>query len=849
MVLRTSAVVWAVLALAGVGAPGAPARQVNPFPRQTVTVRKLHEWTFDDRAGGWSAEGDCELGTAPGVLKIKSTGPDPNLVASCRVKATPPGLVVHLRLRCATGGAGQFFWTTPKGSWSPRRSKYFELIHDGKWHEYTVTLPVAGTMTGLRLDPGSAPGTAEVDWIRVHEGGLHPLEIVRLESSVGTVKVHVKNHGPGRREISCGGQVRVVEAGRTVAVAVKAPGKRPFEARTVAVASKGLPALRRTVVLYRPDVKCDWVVLKSGDLTVSAAGDGSGVKIALGPKPVAVLAPLVMRDGGIAQLKLRKSSAGAVEFQGPNVTVRLALRGSDINVRIDAKGPVEGPVVRVFGRLEQGLLAGLEYLGKGERSSSKLDIETADHLRFAPDPMKVTMPLTAFATDRATVAMTWKDMTLRPTYATPNFIDGAADHRTSLRGRKIDATIRVFRTGRGLEGPIRWAVERMGGFPAVPKAPRSRADQWKLATDCINGPLAGAGGWGHCVEKRWARRPHADIASTLWRITGKAPELGRIVPGGSHVPNEAIYFATGRADEWLRVRGAEARRFAAAQGADGAFRYSGKYRRGHFEDTASGHCAYRARRLLEFAHVTGDKAALAAGVKTLEYMKRFRTPRGAQTWELSLHTPDILASANLVWAYTRGYELTGRGEYLSLARKWAASGVPFVYLWGGRPIMKYATVPVYGATNWRGPLWIGLPVQWCGGVYAYALVMLAPHDDTMDWRRLARGILVAAEQMQYPSGRLAGCLPDIFNLAGQRRAGPSINPCALVSLRLVLDGRLDALAVAADGKHRIASPFPVKIRSPKAYVTAAKGVRYQVLIDGKRIVSITSKGTDEVALE
>jgi hypothetical protein len=229
-------------------------------------------------------------------------------------------------------------------------------------------------------------------------------------------------------------------------------------------------------------------------------------------------------------------------------------------------------------------------------------------------------------------------------------------------------------------------------------------------------------------------------------------------------------------------------------------------------------------------------------------MKRFRTPRGAQTWELSLHTPDILASANLVRAYVYGYELTGRKEYLAMARKWAISGIPFVYLWSNRPVMLYAAVPVYGATNYRSPLWIGLPVQWCGGVYAYGLTVLARHDKTFKWNHLARGILLAARQMQYSDGPLVGCLPDIFQLVSQRRAGPSINPCALVSLQLALAGKVDSLSVAADAKHRIVAPFPVTIAKGKARIRGKKGLTYQVIIDGRRIVTIESKGIDEIDL-
>jgi hypothetical protein len=177
------------------------------------------------------------------------------------------------------------------------------------------------------------------------------------------------------------------------------------------------------------------------------------------------------------------------------------------------------------------------------------------------------------------------------------------------------------------------------------------------------------------------------------------------------------------------------------------------------------------------------------------------------------------------------------------------SGVPFVYQWGRFPVMRYATTPVLGATDWTSVVWIGLPVQWCGTVYAYALLELAPHDQALDWRRLAEGILVCSEQMQYPDGPRVGCLPDSFNIPNQRRQPADINPCALVSLRLRLAGELDSLSIASDGKHRIVAPFPVTLRDGKARIAARASVPYEVVVDGARVVPITSRGTDELDLE
>ncbi|MCJ7673660.1 MAG: hypothetical protein MUO33_00740, partial [Sedimentisphaerales bacterium] len=155
-------------------------------------------------------------------------------------------------------------------------------------------------------------------------------------------------------------------------------------------------------------------------------------------------------------------------------------------------------------------------------------------------------------------------------------------------------------------------------------------------------------------------------------------------------------------------------------------------------------------------------------------------PRGAQTWEVPLHTPDILASAHMVNAYTLGYIISGKEQYLEQARYWAWTGIPFIYLYpptSGRAGV-YATIPVLGATNWQAPSWFGRPVQWCGLVYASALHLLGEYDKEGPWQKIANGITAAGLQMSWSladKGR-QGLLPDFFDLKAQVGAGPAINP-------------------------------------------------------------------------
>lgn len=817
-------------------------RLPNPMERP-VRIERIQRWEFDRTAGGWVARHDCRASVQSGRLVIESTGTDPYL--HCPLDAAGGLLLLRIRARSRTAGGGAVYWATDRGSWSEQRSRRFPLEHDGQWREYEVSFVVDGRLNGLRLDPGSAAGVFEIDWMELVRKVPHPLSIEPADTTGPEVEFLVRNDSARPIGFSALGRQWTLAAGEARPFRVARQQRAPLEAVSLRVTVEGFAPLERTVFVHNASVPARWIERPLGDCTLRVADDGSAARIERGGRLVALVGPLAHIGGELPKLRLVDADDN-VRFEGEDIKLELATSGAELLVSIDSRRPCTGPVVRAVGRLEQGLFAGLEYLGKGEQSSSTLDIETEDHLRYAPDPLKVTMPLMVMATDRATMAMTWTDMSLQPLYATPNFFDGAADHRMALRGRRVQAAIRVDQ--QPLEEAIAWAVRRRG-LPPLPPAPRTAEEQRQLCLAALDGPLRTAAGWGHCAEPRWPRRPYADMASCLWRLSGQVPQLDHLVPGGAHVRNDAIWFVTGRARQWLQIRSQQVQQIIRRQQPDGSFRYRGQYQRGHFEDTASGYCARPAADLLEYAWLTGDRQALQAGLRALDFMKRFRTPRGAQTWELSLHTPDQLASAYLVWAYVRGYQLTGDESYLKQARRWALSGVPFVYLWSRYPIMAYATVPVYGATNWRAPLWIGRPVQWVGGVYAYALALLAPYDQTLDWRRLARGILICAQQMQYPDGQYAGLLPDAFLLESQQRLPARINPCALVSLEMALEGEVDSLAVASDGKHRVVASLRVSIRDGTAVVQGKPGLDYQVLIDGSRVIDVHSRGEDRIPLE
>jgi hypothetical protein len=180
-----------------------------------------------------------------------------------------------------------------------------------------------------------------------------------------------------------------------------------------------------------------------------------------------------------------------------------------------------------------------------------------------------------------------------------------------------------------------------------------------------------------------------------------------------------------------------------------------------------------------------------------------------------LHTPDILASAHLVRAYTLGYELTGDRDFLEQAQYWAWTGVPFVYLVNPtpQPIGLYSTIAVFGATSWQAPVWLGLPVQWCGLVYADALYRLVRHDPKGPWKQLADGITLSGIQQSWPPDdrNQQGLLPDSFVLRTQKRNGPAINPATVEACAAQLFNRpaYDFWSFRKNGL-RVHAPGPIK---------------------------------------
>jgi hypothetical protein len=147
---------------------------------------------------------------------------------------------------------------------------------------------------------------------------------------------------------------------------------------------------------------------------------------------------------------------------------------------------------------------------------------------------------------------------------------------------------------------------------------------------------------------------------------------------------------------------------------------------------------------------------------------------------------------------------------------------------------------------------MGLPVQWCGAMYADALYAFARHAKNPMWKTIADGIFDSGVAQTFNDSRrdLVGLLPDSFALLSQTGNAVAINPGTLQALapqRYGLPPLYSWLeGVSAPGRlilvSKTASSTTVKIEP------AFQG-EYWVVVSGKRPVALVKADGKEVAAQ
>ncbi len=857
-------------------------------PNNPLEKPVFHKPIAED-VDAWKAERNCRAFLKGNALCVAAVDGQPILSRSM----DEIGGLFRIRIVLKTDYAStcEIRWTTRS---SPRRSDEnmlsVPLNADGKDHAHELQFSVADILTSLAIRFTASDGTWEIREFQLFCARKNPVSITRIvplsREINGTVEdgLHftVANNSP----VPVSFHVPHAESEETIEPRKEKDIWMPIQPEgCLAVVNFQLPLINypkliAPVFLYRPEGKANWLAapLDNG-LIVEVESDGRLARIRRGDDVVALVAPIVHREGTIPKFSApQRNGDHSFVFEASDVNLQIDVKENSVRFRITDKAvptpsattvELEGPVVRVLGTMQSGLLPGVEFLDFGDASSSPIDIEPPNNDRSRPDPLWITAPLAVLATEQATGVLTWTDPRLQPTFASPNTFDGTDDHRMSLLGHGIDATVHFSlpvatpttepqpflpRESAAIGAMREWIARN--GIPEPPPAPRSSKEQLNLCLDAMTGPLQGAEGTSWSVAVGFPTKPYADIMSTLFRLTGRPMEPTKIVPGGSDIANDAIYFLTDRVEEWkeLRETAVDARR--KEQNIDGSFFFRSMFTEVESDTTSYGFTAIRSLEIMEYVRLTGKKDLFGVVEKSLNYLKYCNVPRGGFYRDTPLHTPDLFTAATLTWLFAWAHEYSGKPEYLEAAERFAWSGLPFVYLRGNErfahapqvpAIQLYTNISKFGATRRQAPADFGFADPNSGILYAYALNILSRSGKSADWKKIATGMLHVNEWMQYPEGHAAGCIPELFALRPQERMG-KLNPALLVSLRLAIEGKVDSFAVITDGRDRIVSPFSLQIRENDIHAVGVPPEQvFQILLNGNR--SINARGSGRINID
>jgi hypothetical protein len=755
-----------------------------------------HGWKGNPRTGNARQEDGFSL---------ELTGDDPWLEGPA---VTVPGfgkaqkLALTVDAACERSGDIQVFYA-PEGKGFLAECSEWLRQPAASSSLYCGLVPVLSEKMRFRLDPPGSDGRVAVRALRAVP--LVPLAAPTFEKPVGVVL-------PG------GAQCRVVRAG-AVEVAVD---RTRWNAFVCSVDGKKMAESNPAETLAYLDGERVVPVSFTNDRALAD-------ETAQGAAVVSVS----VRDAGGATWQLSRT------FSKEKGAVRI-----DTSLAVDKpREIIHLPWLTLFSGVgtfgeqkHQALLPGVEYLAN-EPSSNEKEIRGVAANRRLADRYKVCYPMMALSADGQWLSVEWASdpLPVSPLFDSPDRVFRSGGHvmgvwSPAVGDARFDGELIVYKgiklepgqtytcsatVGGGAGDAVTEAMAdyvARHGLPPLPafeggfdEAVRLLAAGW-LDSESRKGLR-----WRHAVwDKNFPPAQAEDVpAYLLWlaahaadgalkaRLRETAQAAITNLPAGSfgihgisHAQRPVGALVYGNLEGLVRQAGKHALRYAEGM-RDGMPQYKHQEGKPDYASTlGSDHCngftALSAEAMLVQASLSGDETAIAAALSVLDAMTALyagQVPRGAQPWEMPLHTPDIVASGRLAHCYVLGYLLSGRPAYLEQARYWAWTGVAMVYLAQpvDGPVGRYATIGVIGATNWTAPNWIGQPVQWCGLVYRSALEDLARVDGAQRelWQTLARGITITGLQMCFPQGDKegrGGLLPDYFLLRLQKSDGPAINP-------------------------------------------------------------------------
>jgi arylsulfatase A-like enzyme len=121
------------------------------------------------KVAGWTggSNGHVKLSVRAKALHLVSTGGDPMLMGEVPPKLGPGTYRFAFRMRSDSTGDGQVFGRPKSRGYLPGTGHRFAVQHDGHWNDYKVEMTLDHELHELRLDPCTAQGKLDIEWIRL----------------------------------------------------------------------------------------------------------------------------------------------------------------------------------------------------------------------------------------------------------------------------------------------------------------------------------------------------------------------------------------------------------------------------------------------------------------------------------------------------------------------------------------------------------------------------------------------------------------------------------------------------------------------------------------------------------
>lgn len=877
--------------------PAAPAASENLFS--------------DDQP--WLPERGCRLVVRRDITEITAVGGEP--VFFRRLEKTCGQVDVAFRFRTRVVSNAIVQWVTKT---SPRRSDdkkiVIPLIADGQWHTYRLSIPVFGVLLGVSIRLSETSGVWEFGTGPLISVMEHPLFLARGQptpSVQGTTaidsdderlaraRITITNTGPTLVDFEPAGMKQRVSLLPSKSIALQLPTERIGSLRTAAITLKPneFPAVTHAVFFYSESATTSWTSFPIGELairredgpeeplfTLEFADDGTVARLRRLGETVAVWGPLATTDHRVCVFTLAPPERAAdgtltLTMTSPHLAIDWRISGDEVQATLRAletassapPAVVTGPRLRVLGRLQRGLLAGVEMLSEGDVSSSPLDIEPPKNRRRQPRPTWMTMPLAVLASDGAAISLRWDDLTLQPSFASPDYIEDVLAHAVSLTTDQwppppMTMVFRIQDPARAsdpIAAAVAWCLAHRG-LPKLSPFPRAWDEQRQL---CLKGMERLAGpdqlSWSYSTEASEPKLAYADFLSAYWRLSGAVPQVTAIEAGGGDISNESIYFVVGRAAEWKQLQQILVQHLVSEMkedrsgnggGIGGMFLCRSRFPDVESASSAIGYDATQLMHLTTQVLTTSDEWLTMQVNQGLRSLVQTPIPRGGFYRDTTVHTPDLLSAATLCRLFTAAYQHSGRDEWRAAAVRFALLGLTFVYQRDDNVIPNYATVPMLGASGRSAPVWFGTARPQTGLVFADALLELGLYDTTFDWPQIAHAIVAFAEDVQFTEGPMIGCVPDYVVLETGRAATLAIHPADLALVRMRCEGIPTGISILVNRQRResLMAPFPIawNARGAEAAQVPA-GLKFQLLHQGRDVIEEIGSGSghDQITLE